>query len=218
MAYDTALDLDGNHVINAADLTAFDAIPSNEKTAPRATAVSMDWAASGHRPLLVSLPRVPLAITSLDDTAKWDKIGGSWQMKNNRFIQTNSSVEGSLSRALLNTATPVNSDFDFKGTLQFDGSDGRQAGMIFRYQDSKNYAWVKIDGQAGNLSVYQVLNGVETLVASNSLGKQLLYGHEHTFSIQARDNIFDIYFDGVLDQHLKMTAIPANGKVGLLTN
>ncbi len=95
------------------------------------------------------------------------------------------------------------------------GKVDQGCGLVWRYQDDKNYYLTRANALEGNVRLYHVRNGDRVEFASWS-GK-VASGAWHTLAVDARGDRFVVGFDGKQVMDAKDGTFTAAGKIGVWT-
>jgi hypothetical protein len=118
------------------------------------------------------------------------------------------------------TAKDVDVSVKFK---PISGKGDQGAGIVWRYRDKDNYYIVRANALEGNVVLYKVENGKRTDLPL--VGKGRTYGMKQkvpsgqwsTLRVVAKDNLFEVYYDGNKLYEVKDETFKEAGKVGLWT-
>ena len=97
-------------------------------------------------------------------------------------------------------------------SVEYNFKDAQHSELIFAYHDENNYSYMKVD-MLRALSIYQKVNGADTLVAKEDFFNYLSNDVLHTVRIGYRDQKLDVHFEN----SLKFSGVDINlsgGKVG----
>ena len=97
-------------------------------------------------------------------------------------------------------------------SVEYNFKDAQNSELIFSYIDDNNYSYLKVDMQKA-LSIYQKVNGQDTLVAKEDFFNYLSNDVLHTIRLNYRDHQLDVHFENSLkfsNLDIDLTA----GKVG----
>jgi 3',5'-cyclic AMP phosphodiesterase CpdA len=83
-------------------------------------------------------------------------------------------------------------DYSVAVTLKAGGSDAM--GLLFYYQDAKNYYKVELDGQYGVFQMVRLVDGIESVV-SRTAGRFAL-DRDLRLSVDVKDHVIDVRIDG----------------------
>ena len=83
-------------------------------------------------------------------------------------------------------------DYSVEATLRGGGNDAM--GLMFYYQDAKNYYKVELDAQYSVFQLVRVVNGIESVV-SRTAGRYAL-NDDLRLRVDIKDHVIDVYIDG----------------------
>ncbi|MGX5734984.1 metallophosphoesterase [Bosea thiooxidans] len=83
-------------------------------------------------------------------------------------------------------------DYSVEATLRGGGNDAM--GLMFYYQDAKNYYKVELDAQYSVFQLVRVVNGIESVV-SRTAGRYAL-NDDLRLRVDVKDHVIDVYIDG----------------------
>lgn len=122
------------------------------------------------------------------DLTGWNASKGSWAIAAGQ-VEAITTKKGQLFPVLENTDN-INIDWDM--TL----ASGKMAGIMFHYRDSKNYRSIMLDGNKGNIRLYDCFNGnFETKLRFPFPGS---LNSQHHYTLSVANNSVSLSADGVL--------------------
>jgi hypothetical protein len=95
------------------------------------------------------------------------------------------------------------------------GKADPEAGLIWRFQDAKNYSYVRANALANNIVLYRMLDGRKESIKSVAL--PVPYGRWHRFKVVFRDETVAVTYDGKQIISLQDSKHLKAGKVGLFS-
>ena len=101
-------------------------------------------------------------------------------------------------------------------SAEYNFIDAQNSELVFSYKDENNYSYIKVD-MLRALSIYQKVNGVDTLVAKEDFFNYLSNDVLHTVRLNYRDHKLDVHFEN----SLKFSGLDINlsgGNIGYLKN
>jgi len=108
---------------------------------------------------------------------------------------------------------------DVEVTVAFKAVKGEKdqgGGIVWRYQDAKNYYIARMNPLEDNFRVYKVVDGKRSKEFQNAEVK-VKAGEWHTLKIEMKGNEIECYLDGKKYLEVKDDSIKDAGKVGLWT-
>ncbi|HUP57161.1 MAG TPA: hypothetical protein VM598_06890 [Bdellovibrionota bacterium] len=102
--------------------------------------------------------------------------------------------------------------------VQFRIESGKidpEAGLIWRFQDARNYYYVRGNALLNNIVFYRMLDGRKEAVKSVDL--PVAYGRWHRFKVVFRDDSVAVTYDGKQIMSLQDTRLRKPGRVGLFS-
>ncbi len=96
-------------------------------------------------------------------------------------------------------------------TVEFN-TRGEGKKMVLSYSSPTDYAYVI--NNSNKISLHQVSNGNDKVLASSTLNKQYDYGYLHSYRIQYKDSRFALYFDSMKKIDVTLDVALKEGKIG----
>ncbi|MHA7964756.1 family 16 glycoside hydrolase [Paenibacillus sp. CAU 1782] len=129
------------------------------------------------------------------NTAGWTSVTGNWTVPT---VGTNNVLSsGSQTNTSLITANAGNAwtDYAYEAQMRMPYTNAN-AGLVFRAQDGTNYYMYRINASNQQLELYKSVNGVMTLLASNSF--PALEKQRYKVKVVVEGNTIKGYVDGQL--------------------
>jgi len=89
------------------------------------------------------------------------------------------------------------------------------AGIVWRYQDPRNYMLLRLNHLEKNLVLYRTIDGTMTELCSVDLGDSCGAGRWHTIGAGVRGTTTEVYFEGKKAGEARDATIPRKGRAGL---
>lgn len=103
----------------------------------------------------------------------------------------------------------------FTAEFNYRGSSDMKA--VVSYQDDNNYLYVEALLNNNQITLHQVMNGNDTLIATGTLVNDFKEDVLHTIRVAQKDGVVNVYFDNLLkikDAEVSLTS----GRIGYLYN
>ena len=82
-------------------------------------------------------------------------------------------------------------------SVEYNFKNAQESELVFSYTDNNNYSYLKVDMQKA-LSIYQKVNGQDTLIAKEDFFNYLSNNVLHTIRLSYRDHKLDVHFENSL--------------------
>ena len=185
----------------------------------RAEMISVD-----EHPIGTPPPGFSIALTGSGGPATWEVRKAPTDLPGNVIAQTSAeAVDNRFPLLIYDQVSAQNLDLSVK-FQPVSGKLDQAAGLVWRYQDAKNYYLVRANALEDNVVLYKVQNGVRSdLPVRGTTGKTygakapVLKNAWNTLTVEVNGPLFSITFNGIDLFEVEDTTFTAAGKSGLWT-
>lgn len=149
---------------------------------------------------------------------------GTWLIQPDATAPSHPNVLAQISTDNANSTSPIAvetkskyQDLDLAVQIKVvDGKVDRSGGIIFRYQDADNYYLVRVSAMDSQISLYRVVNGNLTSLASDKLA--VPPNGWHAVRVISKGDNIQAYFDGLRQIDVNDNGLSKAGLIGFWTH